>query len=47
VALALAAHATYLLVKGRLDELNEKFHPKSAKEELKEELADFAQRRSQ
>jgi TRAP-type C4-dicarboxylate transport system permease small subunit len=47
VALAFAARATYLLAKGRLDELNEEFHPKSAKEELKEELADFAQRRAQ
>ena len=29
---------------GRIDELNVDFHPKSAKEELKEELEDLAQR---
>lgn len=46
VAVGFAARATYLLAKGRLDELNEEFHPKSAKEELKEELDDFANRRS-
>lgn len=46
VAVGLAARATWLLWKGRIDELNEEFHPKSAKEELKEELDDFAQRRS-
>ena len=46
VGLGFAARATWLLAKGRLDELNEEFHPKSAKEELKEELEDFAQRRA-
>jgi TRAP-type C4-dicarboxylate transport system permease small subunit len=44
VAVGFAARATLLLFKGRLDELNVEFHPKSAKEELKEELDDFAQR---
>jgi TRAP-type C4-dicarboxylate transport system permease small subunit len=44
VALGFAARATYLLAKGRIEELNEEFHPKSAKEELKEELDDFAHR---
>lgn len=44
LAVGFAARATYLLAKGRIDELNEEFHPKSAKEELKEELDDFAQR---
>jgi len=44
LAVGFAARATYLLFKGRVDELNEEFHPKSAKEELKEELEDFAQR---
>jgi TRAP-type C4-dicarboxylate transport system permease small subunit len=46
LAVGFAARATWLLVKGRIDELNEEFHPKSAKEELKEELDDFAQRSS-
>jgi TRAP-type C4-dicarboxylate transport system permease small subunit len=46
VGLGFAARATWLLAKGRIDELNEEFHPKSAKEELKEELDDFAQRRA-
>jgi TRAP-type C4-dicarboxylate transport system permease small subunit len=44
VAVGFAARATYLLVTGRIDELNKEFHPKSAKEELKEELDDFAHR---
>jgi TRAP-type C4-dicarboxylate transport system permease small subunit len=44
VALGFAMRATYLLVSRRVDELNEEFHPKSTKEELKEELADLAQR---
>jgi TRAP-type mannitol/chloroaromatic compound transport system permease large subunit len=35
-----------LLLSGRLDELNRDFHPKSAKEELKEELDDLAQRQT-
>jgi TRAP-type C4-dicarboxylate transport system permease small subunit len=44
VAVGYAIRATLLLFSGRLDELNIEFHPKSAKEELKEELDDFAQR---
>jgi TRAP-type C4-dicarboxylate transport system permease small subunit len=44
VSVGYAARATYLLVSRRVDELNEEFHPKSTKEELKEELADLAQR---
>ena len=44
LAVGFAARATWLLVKGRIDELNEEFHPRNAKEELKEELDDFAQR---
>jgi hypothetical protein len=44
VAVGFAGRATWLLFKGRLDELNVEFHPKSTKEELKEELDDFAQR---
>jgi len=46
VGLGFAARATWLLAKGRIDQLNEEFHPKSAKEELKEELEDFAHRRA-
>ena len=46
VGLGFAARATWLLAKGRIEELNEEFHPKSVKEELKEELQDFAQRRA-
>ena len=46
VALGYAARATFLLLSARIDELNEELHPKSVKEELKEELDDFAQRRA-
>ncbi|MBX3604852.1 MAG: TRAP transporter small permease [Piscinibacter sp.] len=46
VAVGHAARATQLLVQRRLDTLNRDFHPKSAKEELKEELEDLAQRQS-
>ncbi|MGE5160903.1 MAG: TRAP transporter small permease subunit [Betaproteobacteria bacterium] len=44
LAVGFAARATWLILKGRIDELNVEFHPKSVKEELKEELDDFAQR---
>ncbi len=44
VAVGFAIRASRLLFSGNLDELNVEFHPKSAKEELKEELDDFAQR---
>jgi TRAP-type C4-dicarboxylate transport system permease small subunit len=44
VATGYALRATLLLFAGRTDELNRDFHPKSAKEELKEELDDLAQR---
>lgn len=44
VGVGFAVRATYLLVTRRIDELNEEFHPKSAKEELKEELEDLAHR---
>src|SRR5213593_1162975 len=44
VAAGYASRATWLLATGRLDTLNRDFHPKSAKEELKEELDDLAQR---
>ena len=46
VATAYALRATGLLAKGRIATLNQDFHPKSAKEELKEELDDLAQRRA-
>ena len=45
-ALVFAGRATWLLFTGRLDELNVEFHPKSAKEELTEELEDLAHRSS-
>jgi len=44
VGVGYAARATYLLATRQLDALNEEFHPKSAKEELKEELEDLAHR---
>lgn len=44
VAAGYAVRATQLLLTHRIDTLNHDFHPKSAKEELKEELEDLAQR---
>ena len=44
VAVGYAVRATVLLATRRIDVLNRDFHPKSAKEELKEELEDLAQR---
>jgi TRAP-type C4-dicarboxylate transport system permease small subunit len=44
VSSCFAAWATYLLFTGKLQELILEFQPKSAKEELKEELDDLAQR---
>jgi TRAP-type C4-dicarboxylate transport system permease small subunit len=44
IAIGYALRATQLLASGRLDTLNHDFHPKSAKEELKEELEDLATR---
>ena len=41
-----AARATWLLFSGRTAELNVEFHPKSAKEELKEELEDLEHRQA-
>ena len=46
VAFGYAVRATVLLLQGRIDTLNHDFHPKSAKEELKEELDDLAQRQN-
>lgn len=44
VAIGYAVRATLLLATSRIDTLNHDFHPKSTKEELKEELEDLAQR---
>ena len=44
VAIIYATRATKLFFNGRIDELNNEFHPKSAKEELKEELDDLENR---
>lgn len=44
VAIGYTLRATRLLLAGRVDVLNHDFQPKSAKEELKEELDDLAQR---
>lgn len=44
VATGYAVRATLLLARGDLATLNHDFHPKSAKEELKEELDDLAAR---
>jgi TRAP-type C4-dicarboxylate transport system permease small subunit len=44
VAAGYALRATLLLATNRIDTLNHDFHPKSTKEELKEELEDLAQR---
>ncbi|HUG22696.1 TRAP transporter small permease subunit [Piscinibacter sp.] len=46
VAVGCAARATRLLFSGRIGTLNSDFHPKSAKEELKEELDDLAVRQA-
>jgi TRAP-type C4-dicarboxylate transport system permease small subunit len=46
MAIGFAVRATWLLLSRRIDELNEEFHAKSAKEELKEELDDLKQRQS-
>jgi TRAP-type C4-dicarboxylate transport system permease small subunit len=40
-----AVRAVWLLMRGDIDRVNHDFQPKSAKEEVKEELDDFAQRR--
>ena len=46
VATGYALRATQLLFSGELATLNHDFHPKSAKEELKEELDDLAARQA-
>ena len=46
VSIGYAVRATYLLARGRIAELNVEFHPKSAKEELKEELDDLEHRQT-
>ena len=44
VTVGYAVRASWLLARGRIDALNVEFSPKSAKEKVKEELDDFAQR---
>lgn len=44
VTVGYAARAVWLLARGDIDRVNKDFQPKSAKEEVKEELDDFAQR---
>lgn len=46
VAFGYTVRASWLLIGGRIDTLNHDFHPKGAKEELKEELDDLALRQS-
>ena len=46
LATGYAARASSLLFTGRIETLNHDFHPKSAKEELKEELDDLAVRQA-
>ena len=46
VTTAYAARALWLFARGDIERVNRDFQPKSAKEEVKEELDDFAQRRS-
>lgn len=46
VATGYALRATLLLARGRIAALNADFHPKSVKEELKEELDDLAHRQA-
>ncbi|GHA26061.1 TRAP transporter small permease subunit [Oceanisphaera arctica] len=43
-AFAYGLRATWLLLTGRSDQLNEEFHPKGVSDELKEELEDFKNR---
>lgn len=45
VGIGYATRASWLYFGGHIDLLNRDFHAKSTKEELKEELEDFAQRR--
>jgi TRAP-type C4-dicarboxylate transport system permease small subunit len=45
VTVAYAVRAMWLLARGDIDGVNRDFQPKSVKEEVKEELDDFAQRR--
>jgi TRAP-type C4-dicarboxylate transport system permease small subunit len=45
VTVAYAARAAWLLARGRIDQVNHEFPPKSTKQEVREELDDFAQRR--
>ncbi len=42
--LLMAARATWLLVKGRFDDIGQEFHAKGAMEELEEEMSDLERR---
>ena len=44
LAVGYASRAVWLLIRGDIDTINRDFQPKSAKEEVKEELDDFAHR---
>ena len=44
MALILAGRATWLFVRGRLDQVRTEFHPKGVIEELEEELSDLESR---
>jgi TRAP-type C4-dicarboxylate transport system permease small subunit len=46
VAASYALRATLLLARARIDDVNHEFQPKSAKDELREELDDLAQRQA-
>lgn len=46
LAVGYAVRSVWLVTHGDIDEVNDEFQPKSAKEEVKEELDDFAQRRA-
>ena len=43
-AVIMAFRATWLMLKGRLDQVSEEFHPKGAIEELQEEISDIERR---
>jgi hypothetical protein len=47
VTVGYALRASWLLARGDVDGVNREFPPKSAKEEVKEELDDFAHRRGE
>ena len=46
LAVGIAVYATYLMLSGRSAQLNRMLHPRSTREELKEELDDLQHRSS-